>query len=403
MVDQRAVALTIVIALGNGCGSPAAAPAPDQNRKLAPMSTTSSSLAEALAVVTSTVFPWSRLSGAAVVDVGPPSGGGLELPGPRTRPVHPHLELSAAPAGIAARVVQGDGRVIALALREGEVIPLPAPPLAVAARSDGVWAMYRDSLVAHDRQGAPHHKVVLSGVALAASASDAVWVASNEQAWHVDAGGTVRGPFPWHDPLASFTSGDRLCARDRQDARTVACLASDGTASTVGLAVALAPLEQPIALDGNRLVTLQGVTLRQRRGGELLGAWTLQVAGLDAAGTGFAMSASDGKLTLWRPAAAGTSPPRAFPAPGSGALSAASVAGEDVMLYGQGWSTRYHGATAGAPAQIDEAAYRTVIFPSAWEMSPQHAIAVRGDGTIVVAGSGAAGAALIGLRSPAAH
>jgi hypothetical protein len=369
------------------------------NRKVAPMSTTSSSSAAPLTVAASTALPWSKLPGAAVIDVGPSSGSMIELPVPRTRPVRPHLELSAAPAGIAARVVQGDGKVLAVALREADVIPLPAPPLAVAARSDGVWAMYRDSLVAHDRQGAPRHKLALSGVALIGSASDAAWLASNEQAWLVDAGGAVHGPFAWRDPLASFVSGDRLCARDRHDARTVACLASDGTASTAGLAVELAPLEQPIALDGDRLVTLQGVTLRQYRGAEPLGTWTLQVTGVDAAGAGFAISAGDGKLTLWRPAA----PPRLFPAPGSGALSAAIVAGEDVTLYGQGWATRYHGATAAPPTQIDEAAYRTAIFPAAWEMSPQHAIAVRGDGTIVVAGSGAAGAAIIELRPPAAH
>lgn len=402
MVVQHLALTVAFVTAAIGCGSPAAAPAPDQNRKPAPMSTQSSSRSAALTVVTATAFPWSKLPGATVVDVGPPSGGALELPGPRTRPVRPHLELSAAPAGIAARVVQGDGKVIAVALRESDVIPLPAPPLAVAAQRDGIWAMYRDGLVAHDRQGVPQRRIALSGVALTASAGDAVWVMSTEQAWHVDAAGAVHGPFPWHDPLASFSSGGRVCARDRQDAHTVACLASDGTASTVGLAVALAPLEQPIALDGDRLVTLQGVTVRQRRGGELLGQWTLQAAGLDAAGAEFAMSASDGKLALWRPAGS-FSPGRVLPAPGPGALSAASVSGEDVMLYSQGRSTRHHGATAGATAQIDEAEYRTAIFPSAWEMSPQHAIAVRGDGTIVVAGSGPAGAALVELRAPAAH
>ena len=361
------------------------------------MSTTPASSAETLAVATSTVFPWSRLPGATVVDVGPSSGSVFEQPGPRTRPVRPHLELSAAPAGIAARVVQGDGKVAALAIRDGDVIALAAPPLAVAARSDGVWAMYRDSVVAHDRQGAARHKLALSGVALVAAANDGVWLASNDQAWHIAAGGAVRGPFAWRDPLTSFASGDRLCARDRQDARTVRCLAGDGTASTTALAVALAPLEQPIALDGNRLVTLQGVTLRVRRGGELAGTWTLQGAGIDAAGAGFAISAGEAKLMLWRPAGS-----RSVAPPGSGALAAASVAGEDVTLYGQGWATSYHGATPAPPSQIDEAAYRARIFPSAWEMSPQHAIAIRSDGTVAVATSGPGGAALVELR-PATH
>lgn len=395
MVGRHAT-LAIALTAATGCGSPAASAAPDQNRKPAPMSQSPSP--SALVVATATVFPWSKLPGAAVVDVGAPSGGALELPGPRKRPVRPHLELSAAPAGIAGRVVQGDGKVLAVALRDGDVIPLAESPLAVVAHSHGIWAMYRDAVVAHDRQGAPQHRIALSGVALIAGAGDAVWVASTEQAWHVDAGGTVHGPFAWHDPLAAFPGGGRLCARDRRDPRAVTCLASDGTASTVGLAVALAPFEQPIALDGDRLVTLQGVTVRQRRGAELLGEWTLQGAGLDAAGAGFAISASDSTLALWRPAGAA----RGFPAPSSGSLSAASVSGEDVVLYSQGWSTRHHGATASPPAQVDEAAYRAAIFPAVWEMSPQHAIAVRGDGTLVVAGSGPAGAALVELRA-AAH
>lgn len=360
---------------------------------------TSSSSTQQLTVVTTTALAWNRLSGAAVVDVGPsPGAAAVELPGPRTRPVRPHLELSAGPAGIAARLVQGDGKVIAIAVRDGDTIPLAAAPLALAARSDGVWALYRDSLIAHDRQGAQRHRIALSGVALVAAASDAVWLAGTEQAWWIDAAGAVRGPFPWREPLASFVSGDRLCARDRRDARRIGCLASDGAAATVGLAFELAPLEHPIALDGDRLVTLQGVTLRMRRSADLLGTWTLQAAGLDAAGTGFAISARDGKLTLWRPAAATASPARHFPPPGSGSLSAAIVAGDDVTLYGQGWATRYHGTTAGPLTQVDEASYRAAIFPAAWEMSPRHAIAIRGDGTVVVAGSGPTGVAVVELR-----
>lgn len=399
MVGLLRVGLVLGATTLYGCGSPAAAPAPDPNRKDAAMSSTPSSAADALVVASATVLPWARLPGAAVVDVGPSSGSMLELPGPRTRPVRPHLELSAGPAGIAARVVQGDGKVAALAIRGGEVIPLAAPPLAVAARSDGVWALYRDGLIAHDQHGTPRHKLALSGVALIAGAGDAAWLASTDQAWHVDGGGAIHGPYAWTDPLTAFVSGDRLCARDRHDARMLSCLASNGTASTAGLAVALAPLEQPIALDGARLATLQGVTLRLRRGGDLLGAWTLQAAGLDAAGGGFAISAGDGKLGVWRPATGS----RTLPAPGSSALSAARITGDDVLVYSQGRATHYRGAAAPASTAIDEAAYRAEIFPSAWEIGSQHAIALRADGTIVVAAAGAAGAALVELKPAAAH
>ncbi|HMG58080.1 MAG TPA: hypothetical protein VK601_31480 [Kofleriaceae bacterium] len=378
------------------------------------MSSSSQPSVEAIAVAGATVIPWSRLPGAAVVDVGRPTGGApigeIELPGPRTRPVRPQLELAASPAGLAARVIQGDGAAAALAIRNDEVIALPAAPLAVAARSDGIWALYRDGLIDHDRHGAVRRKLALSGVALIGAAGDAVWLAASDQAWHIDAAGAIHGPVAWRDPLTAFAAGDRLCARDRRDPRALVCIAPGGATAPVALAVALAPLEHPIALDADRLITLQGTTVRVRRGGDLVAEWTLQVAGVDAARAGFAVTATTGatagQVALWRPAAGATSPvARRFAAPGPGSLSAASVDGDAVTLYGQGRAVTQRTAAAPAiPTAIDEAAYRAAIFPAAWEMAPVHGIAARGDGSIAVAASGPTGAAVIELRpAHAAH
>jgi hypothetical protein len=384
-----------------GCGSHAAAPSPDQNPKVAPMSSNSSHAAvEAVAVGTATVIPWSRLPGAAVVDVGPPTGGAIELPGPRTRPVRPHLEIAAASAGIAARVVQGDGVVAALAVRNDEIVPLPGPPLAVTARTDGIWALYRDSLVHHDRQGTARKTVALSGVALIGSTGDAVWLASNDQAWHVAADGMVHGPFAWRDPLTSFETTGKLCARDRRDPRSLSCLAPDGAHTSLAVPVELAPLEQPIALEANRMITLQGTTVRLRRGADLVGEWTLQVAGLDTAKAGFVVTMTAGQVALWRPVSSAALVARTFTPAGQSALAAASVDGETVVLYGRGHATTHRGSAAASTAPIDESSYRATIFPSAWEMAPVRGIAVRGDGVIAVSASGPAGAAVVELLMP---
>src|SRR5213078_1554720 len=291
---------------------------------------------DALTVVSATVIPWNRLPGAAVVDVGPPTGGAIELPGPRTRPVMPHLEVSASPAG---RVAQGDGKVAALAIRDDEVIALPAPPRSVSARSDGLWALFDDSLVHHDRQGHVQRRVAASGMGLIGAAHDAVWLVGAEQAWLVEAGGTTHGPFAWRDPLTALATGDRLCARDRRDGRKLMCLARDGSQASVALAGELQPLEHPLLVEADRLITLQGATLRVRRAAAIAGEWTVQAAGIDAAKAGFVVTAGGGKITVWQAAGAA----RSFPPMSSASLSAAAVDGDAVTLYGQGLAVTHRG------------------------------------------------------------
>lgn len=305
-----------------------------------------------------------------------------------------------APAGLAARVVQGDGVIASLAVREGEVISLPGAPLAVAARSDGIWALYRDGLVDHDHRGTTRHELALSGISLIGDTGDAVWLVSGDQAWHVEAAGAVHGPFPWRDPFTSFVSGGKLCARERQDARSLVCISPDGARTKVAIPVELAPLEHPVVLAGERMITRQGTTVRARQGSELVAEWTLQVAGLDAAGAGFVITATAEQVALWRPPV-GSAPvvARRFATSGPGSVASAAVDGDTVTLYGLGSATTYRGsAPSASPQAIDEDAYRATIFPSAWEMNPVNGIAARGDGVIVVAARGPAGAALIELR-----
>lgn len=346
------------------------------------------------------MIPWSRLPGVTVVDVGPPRGGAIERPGPGIRPIRPYLEITTSPAGVAARAIQGNGVVASLVVRNDEIIALGGSPLAVVSRTDGIWAMYRDSLVHHDRQGTARHQVALSSVALIGSADDAAWLAGSDQAWHVDAGGTVRGPFPWRAPLTSFAIGGTLCSRDRHDARSLVCVSPDGAGTKVALPFDLEPFEQPISLEGDRLITLQGTTVRARWSSELVAKWTLQVVGVDTGAAGFAATAAGDLVMVWRPPVGSGEPvPRVFPRVGPGSLSAAAIDGEAITLYGQGEAATHGSTGVGMSAFVDEASYRAAIFPIAWEMTPLRGIAVRADGVIVVAASGPGGSALIELRT----
>lgn len=396
----RGELLVVVIAL-MCCGSPAPAVPPEQNPKVVYMSSRSSQ--PVIAITATNLIPWSRLPSVRVVDVGRPVGGAFEVPGPQMRPVRPRLEIATSPAGLAARVVQGDGVVGSIAVRDGAVIALPGPPLAVAARSDGLWALYREGLIDHDHRGGVRHRVALSGITLIGDARDAVWLVSSDQAWKVESTGAIHGPFPWRDPFTSFTVGGKLCARDRGEARALVCVSPDGTRSSAAVAGQLAPLEHPAVLEADQVITRQGTIVRIRRGIELVAEWTLQVVGVDADGAGFVVTASADEVALWRPAV-GTSATiaRRFPTSGPGSIASAAVAGDTVTLYGRASATTYRGVAQPADhISIDDAAYRDTIFPSAWEMSPIHGVAVRGDGSIVVAGSGPAGAALIELRASA--
>ena len=379
-------------ALALACRSPSPAPS-DQNPKAPPMSNPTTAASLALGSVTQ--LPWDRLP-AKVVDVGPPTGSAFELPGPRTRPVRPHLELASSPAGLAARLVQGDGAVAPLAVLGAEVVALPAAPLALSARRDGVWALYRDKLVHHDRTGAVRHEVPRTGIALLGAEADAAWLVTNDAAWHIAADGAARGPYPWPGGLVSFAHRAQLCARDKRDDRALACLSPDGASSAPPLPASLEPLEQPLELDGDRLTTLQGATLRLRKGADILATWTFQAAGLDAAGHAFAVTAEPEQLTLWRGSPDRQLPSRTFPRVGPGSLSAASVAGDDVTLYSQGRAS-VHRASASEQLTIDEAAYRAQIFPSAWSLSPSRGIAAS-TGGFTLAATGPTGVALIELR-----
>jgi hypothetical protein len=199
--------------------------------------------------------------------------------------------------------------------------------------------------------------------------------------------------------------------REPKSASALSCQpAAGGAATSVTLPFELEPLEHPVAFGKELVYTVQGQTLRARRGADLVGAWTFQAAGLGAgpgaepgaAKPGFVVTAASGTAasgarTIWRQGAAPL-----VAAGGPAALTAAALDDAGALLYGQGQAATYRAAPQGAApelaapevATLDEAAYRDALFPKLWALSPLRALAVTGD-TLVLAASGPDGVALV--------
>ncbi len=361
-----------------------------------------------------TIIPWSQLPSSQIV--------GLV-------PRRPSLELAGSPAGWAGRVVQGDGVVSVLAVRVGllaeerggagcaprpaQVISVGPGALAVSARRDGLWVMYRERLVSVDELGVARQAVRLPGASLVGAslvgaAADSAWLVRGAEAWHVDAEGAALGPYPWlAAPGASaFSAGERLCGRAGA-AHALMCLDRRGMSEMRTLGVSLSPGEAPLALAGDaaaaEVITAQGTTLRRWRGGDLVEEQVLAAAGVDAVKRSFAMSAAGQELVLGRQGGdAAPAPVQRFPA--MTGLASASIEGGQVTLYRQGVMVRYSGAAPDATVEeskADEAAYRHAIFPAAWTLSRRGAVAAAGcasgEPVIGVAASGPEGVVIVPL------
>ncbi|HVV88050.1 MAG TPA: hypothetical protein VHE35_33650 [Kofleriaceae bacterium] len=330
---------------------------------------------------------FDRVPSARTVEVGVPAGmGAIELPGARTRPVRPHLEASVSAAGIAARVVDGDGVAApVIVLGDGAVVPVAAPPVAVAARADGAWVLYRDRLVEVGRDGSERRRIAASAVAMV-PAGDAVWLADNDRAWRIDADGSAGAPQPWSHPMLSFAIGDELCARDAGDPSSVRCLAAEGARS-----------RRPLPA-----VMVDATSVR-------IGArpWVIQAAGLEPSGRAFVVTVEGGEATIWRGAAGATAAAASSPVaaalrvvrPGDGAIGAAAVDGDDVLLYSQGLALEQRGGAAAKPTEVDGARYTDELFPRLWELASARGVVADGDG-VVVSASGPTGMVLLRVRVP---
>jgi hypothetical protein len=334
-----------------------------------------------------------------VVDVDWSAGGAvLSVPGPRRKPTRPYLEpFPTATSAFGARAVRGDGQVApaAVVARSGlSVIALPEPPLAVAPRGDGAWVLYRDRLAHHAANGSEVRRLAVTGVLLAGSVDDGVWVADLESARHIAADGTVHGPYPWSAALASAPSGANLCTLKGTSAGVVTCLDPRGAQSTTPLAAPSKPIEQLLGGGAQGFVTAQGSTVRRLGKDGAVRELNVQAAGITAGGAGFVSTLDREGVELH----VGAAPPRRLPLPGSvppqGPFGVAAVEDARVLAAGLDQAAWYQGDQVQRAFALDDASYRSELFPLAWRVASIRPVALP-DGSVIVSATGPAGMVLL--------
>lgn len=362
-----------------------------------------------LSITGTDLVPVTSFIDVAIVDVEPPPGGSfIELPGPRKQPRRPYLELFAGPAGVAARVIRGDGKAQPLAVLVGngghQVVTLPGQPLAVAARSNGLWALYRDRLMAFDRAGSEQLAVDVAANHLVAATGDAAWVMSLDQVWYVDASGGRRGPYEWSGDLRSIASGDRLCALAKQAPYPVRCLAPGGEASTISLPEQPQPFEMLLALgDGVAISHVGSNSVYWYSDEGSPDELAIRGAGMEASGRGFVASLVSGQgqrvsVQVEGGAEYGVSVPEqpAMKAP----VYVVAMDGERVLLHSRERAMWLDNGAIERSIDLDEASYRSEVFPHAWSLAPTRPLAALADGTVLISTTGPAGMALVRIARP---
>ncbi len=347
-------------------------------------------------------WEWGETLGSRVVEVGdPPGASTLELPGPQSVPVRPYLDLFPSPAGIVARVVEGDGKVPPVAIRVGDevrVSPLPEPPLALsAAAAGGLWVLTRGQLELRDAAGNLRGRHELDGMTLVGAEGGAVWAVGFETAWFLGADGGLRSEVTWPGGIDSAVGGTTLCCLERGERRRLRCLEPHGEVRFRTLGSTPGPFERLIGVAGRTVITHSGPWLRWADDGGSAGELTVQAAGLTASGRAFLSGRKGTSVELWiagDPVRELTLPPAA---PVEGPVTAVAAAGRRALVYGLDFAAHYQGDLIDRAFQVDDHVYRAEVFPELWSLGgPRYAVADT-QGTILLSATGPTGVAVIAV------
>ncbi|MCP3958460.1 MAG: hypothetical protein GY719_11455 [bacterium] len=330
------------------------------------------------------------------VEVSHKGGGVIELPGPRTRPVRPHLEIFAGPGGAIGRLVRGDGRALptAVLLDDGvaNLVALAEPP-AVLSRSvtGGFWVLSAGNLRRHADDGAVLAQTPMAAQDLVADESGGAWAVTSEGAVHVSVSGSIDGPrLPWPMRRGVTTLGDAFCGITLDGPPRIRCLTPDGAERRVRPENGLEPLEQLVALGpGGDALVASAATVRLL--GAVGGTEVLEVhgAGLGDGGEPFVSRhiGSDLFVTL----SDGSELQFAAPAdaPSLGVFPVVCLKGGRSLAYAQDRAVWFdeHGVVASS-LRVDGKVFRDEVFSQAWRLAPVRGLAARNPTEVLISVSG---------------
>ena len=346
---------------------------------------------------------WNKLPGMDVVEVHPPKGGSFfELPGPKSIPVRPYLEPFINSNGVAARLLQGDGQVMPVAILAKEtpsIVELPEPPLALSMRQDGsIWVLNREELVHSSISGETIHTLSLSGMTLVSGKGDSVWVVGLDSTWFVTGDGSISGPYPWQGGFGSVSYGDSICALEKKKPRKVTCLSSSGQEQLSTLSFIPQLFEQFLAFNQNIAVTKTSSQLRIYAPNGVTANLVVQAAGLTKDGDAFISGSQDGKVALLTNKGKKFLPLPSISLETQGAYPIVAVVDERSLVYGLDQGIWYVGEEVESIFDVSEEKYRQDIFPYQWKLGGNNFAAANSDGIVVLSASGSTGLVLISLQ-----
>jgi hypothetical protein len=320
---------------------------------------------------------WQEPVPEDIVELGPPEGSFLELPGPQVRRARPKLEPTASYGGaLAARVLGGDGSPWPAVLLGEAFVELGSAPLALSARDDGgCWALHEGQLVHHGADGSAIRALALEAIALVPAPGDGVWAVGQRDARRVDGSGAIAGPFEWAGGLGSAPADGGLAANARDGLRTLETATPSAT---------LDPHARVLASMGGVLVTRGGGGVR--RGDEHV---PLQGAGVAADGTPWVSGRAGPQTVELR---LGTEVERLdVPDASPGVLRVVSVDGDERLVAALDQAWRLRGGRVEEAFVLDD---EHALFPRTWELT---GVAATPQGDVLAGASGPAGLAVVSL------
>jgi hypothetical protein len=349
-----------------------------------------------------TKLGWNDLPPVDVVEVGPPEGGSFfEVPGPKRRPVRPHLEPFAGAGGVAARLLRGDGVVIPVAVLPGpplKLVPLSAPPVALSARSDGgLWILTQSALEHLDANGRRLLALDLTGLSLVGTSSDDVWVVGHDDLWFVQANGQSPTRLSQNAGFGWVGSGASICAIEKNDPRYVRCVEPNGTEQRSRLSAEPDPFAQLLLFKEGEVITRSGSVIRHYYPDGKTGEISVQAAGLTAAGEVFVSGREKSFVKLWL---AGEL--LQFPLPpevtSKDPFRVVSVENNRALVLGFDLAAYYEDEQVKKTFVVDDSNYGDEVFPKLWNLGGSGFTTAFPDGRVLISASGPSGVALITLR-----
>jgi hypothetical protein len=268
------------------------------------------------------------------------------------------------------------------------------------AADGGLWVVEDAALIRLDARGTEVRRHELSAAA-AVGVADGVWVLGQGTASFADEAGGIRGPFPWNGGSECVGFGNLVCVLTPGNPGTARCLDPNGRESTHRLSGRPQPFERLLALhEGGDAITMDASVVRRYAAQGSESQFAVQAGGLSSSGAPFISSRVGNDVELRGPGDSISVLPLPPEAPAMGAVRVVWVGEPRRLVYGLDFAAWYGGGEQVETFVVDDATYRTQLFPRLWSLAAARNVAALTDGSVALSTSGPSGLAVLRAWGP---